>query len=169
MQYFVLCWVCTVVNNHYGHFLIHLMPCALGLPQLFMIFFLKDFTFSLGGIIVPSRGLFHKLRQPSNCTSGALQSNLSAWLLRTKRCRWEQITGFERAWSYCYMNLILVMVSKTHFTKTENCYIQGEDAGGIYFSTHTVEACAQLCLNDICCKSFDAGQPGMWRAFRACQ
>eukprot|EP00045_Choanoeca_perplexa_P018112 m.278826 g.278826 ORF g.278826 m.278826 type:complete len:2990 (+) comp17719_c0_seq2:308-9277(+) len=52
------------------------------------------------------------------------------------------------------------LVAATNFKKTAGCYIQGSDNGGVFQSTHTVEACAQLCLNDVCCKSFDAGQVG---------
>jgi len=53
-----------------------------------------------------------------------------------------------------------VLVAGRNFKKTTGCYIQGSDNGGVFQSTHTVEACAQLCLNDVCCKSFDAGQVG---------
>lgn len=51
-------------------------------------------------------------------------------------------------------------VSQTMYTQTRNCHLQESDDGGIYENAYTVETCAQLCLNDVCCKSFDAGQVG---------
>lgn len=43
---------------------------------------------------------------------------------------------------------------------TDNCFIEGFDDGGYYNGEHSMEACAQLCLHDSCCASFDAGFGG---------
>eukprot|EP00041_Stephanoeca_diplocostata_P038343 m.1502694 g.1502694 ORF g.1502694 m.1502694 type:complete len:2193 (+) comp25207_c0_seq49:437-7015(+) len=51
-------------------------------------------------------------------------------------------------------------VSTSMYTQTRNCHLQASDDGGINENAYTVETCAQLCLNDVCCKSFDAGQTG---------
>lgn len=45
-------------------------------------------------------------------------------------------------------------------------FISGANAGGVFLESHeemTVEACAQLCLDDAGCKSFDAGVVGMFQ------
>lgn len=56
------------------------------------------------------------------------------------------------------------------FTKKETCFIEGNDDAGkfdhevlgsgdnVYRTGHSPEACAQLCLKDPRCKSFDAGR-----------
>ena len=44
------------------------------------------------------------------------------------------------------------------FRKTPQSYIRESNDGGAYKDEHSPEACAQLCLNDFACVSFDAGQ-----------
>eukprot|EP00049_Salpingoeca_infusionum_P027963 m.35257 g.35257 ORF g.35257 m.35257 type:complete len:2485 (+) comp9868_c0_seq1:133-7587(+) len=48
------------------------------------------------------------------------------------------------------------------YEKSPGCYIDGSDEGGVFKndlddSGNSQEACAQLCMNDVNCKSFDAG------------
>lgn len=45
-----------------------------------------------------------------------------------------------------------------YFRKTVDGLIRGSDEGGSYHNEHSPEACAQLCLDDPSCKSFDAGR-----------
>eukprot|EP00051_Salpingoeca_urceolata_P006478 m.85467 g.85467 ORF g.85467 m.85467 type:complete len:2344 (-) comp14846_c0_seq1:181-7212(-) len=46
------------------------------------------------------------------------------------------------------------------FEAKPNCLLPGSDEGGIFLDDlYSPEACAQLCLNDVCCKSFEAGNP----------
>ncbi|EGD75577.1 hypothetical protein PTSG_06646 [Salpingoeca rosetta] len=51
------------------------------------------------------------------------------------------------------------------FTKVANAYLRDHDDGGLFFQENSPEACAQLCLNDVCCKSFDAGQLGTTKEY----
>ena len=51
-------------------------------------------------------------------------------------------------------------VSEIYFAKQANCTFSEAGTGGVFLQQHSVEACAQLCLNDLCCQSFEAGQPG---------
>ena len=51
------------------------------------------------------------------------------------------------------------------FTKKADAYIMERNDGGVYYGQHSPEACAQLCLNDVCCKSFDAGRIGSYREY----
>ena len=44
------------------------------------------------------------------------------------------------------------------FRKTRQSFIRESNDGGAYKDEHSPEACAQLCLNDFACVSFDAGQ-----------
>ena len=44
------------------------------------------------------------------------------------------------------------------FRKTPQSFIRESNDGGAYKDEHSPEACAQLCLNDFACVSFDAGQ-----------
>lgn len=46
----------------------------------------------------------------------------------------------------------------TTYIKHSGCHLTERDDGGIFQNTYTTETCAQLCLNDICCKSFDSGK-----------
>ena len=48
-------------------------------------------------------------------------------------------------------------VKEIFFRKTSDCYIHESNDGGAYKDEHSPEACAQLCLNDKSCVSFDAG------------
>lgn len=48
-------------------------------------------------------------------------------------------------------------VKEIFFRKTPNCYILESNDGGSYKDEHSPEACAQLCLNDNSCVSYDAG------------
>jgi len=50
-------------------------------------------------------------------------------------------------------------VRNVWFRKRVDAYIRGSDSGGVYFNEHSPEACAQLCLDDVSCKAFDAGRP----------
>eukprot|EP00039_Didymoeca_costata_P029560 m.25188 g.25188 ORF g.25188 m.25188 type:complete len:1869 (-) comp7683_c0_seq1:68-5674(-) len=43
------------------------------------------------------------------------------------------------------------------FRNKPGCYSSGSNEGGQWEDEHSPEACAQLCLNDPSCKSFDAG------------
>eukprot|EP00049_Salpingoeca_infusionum_P008285 m.134987 g.134987 ORF g.134987 m.134987 type:complete len:3074 (+) comp13971_c1_seq1:42-9263(+) len=47
-----------------------------------------------------------------------------------------------------------------YFVKTAGSYLKGLDDGGVYVQLYSPESCAQLCLNDVCCRSFDAGTIG---------
>ena len=44
------------------------------------------------------------------------------------------------------------------FRRTVDGFIKGNDAGGVFRNEHSPDACAQLCLDDINCVSFDAGR-----------
>jgi hypothetical protein len=43
------------------------------------------------------------------------------------------------------------------FTERAGCYLVESNDGGSFPDMYTAETCAQLCLNDPCCKSFDSG------------
>lgn len=47
---------------------------------------------------------------------------------------------------------------KVFFRRTVDGFIKGNDAGGVFRNEHSPDACAQLCLDDINCVSFDAGR-----------
>eukprot|EP00056_Hartaetosiga_gracilis_P012124 m.190630 g.190630 ORF g.190630 m.190630 type:complete len:2988 (-) comp13640_c0_seq2:214-9177(-) len=51
-------------------------------------------------------------------------------------------------------------ILSSQFTRTQHAYIEERDDGGVYLEAYTPESCAQLCINDVCCKSFDAGRAG---------
>ena len=51
------------------------------------------------------------------------------------------------------------------FAKQDGCYVDENDEGGIFVGLFSPESCAQLCLNDVCCKSFDAGKIGSAREY----
>ena len=53
-----------------------------------------------------------------------------------------------------------VGMAEDSFTTRAGCFIKGSDAGGIYENDLSSEACAQLCMNNICCRSFDSGVAG---------
>ena len=55
----------------------------------------------------------------------------------------------------------LATVSRTEFGFAAHCHMQENDNGGIFENSYTPETCAQLCLNDVCCKSFDVGSGGL--------
>ena len=44
------------------------------------------------------------------------------------------------------------------FRRVVDFSIRGSDSGGSYHNEHSPEACAQLCIDDVNCKAFDAGQ-----------
>ena len=48
-------------------------------------------------------------------------------------------------------------VNDIFFRKTPGCYIHESNDGGAFKDEHSPEACAQLCLNDKSCVSYDAG------------
>ena len=43
------------------------------------------------------------------------------------------------------------------FTETKNCFIVGHDDGGHFENEHSPQSCAQLCMHDACCASFEIG------------
>ena len=60
----------------------------------------------------------------------------------------------------CYVNATNPIYSFEH---VPHHYIKGSNAAGVFLEEHeemSVEACAQLCLDDAGCKSFDAGVVG---------
>lgn len=48
-------------------------------------------------------------------------------------------------------------IQPVYFRKQKGCQIEGSNDGGLWEDEHSPEACAQLCLHDLSCKSFDAG------------
>jgi hypothetical protein len=57
-----------------------------------------------------------------------------------------------------YRKVDSVEMRQTWFRRTVDGFIQGNDAGGTFRNEHSPDACAQLCLDDINCVSFDAGR-----------
>ena len=49
-------------------------------------------------------------------------------------------------------------VKNVFFRKQVGCYIAASNEGGQWEDEHSPEACAQLCMADASCKSFDAGR-----------
>ena len=49
-------------------------------------------------------------------------------------------------------------VKDDFFRKQTGCYIAASNEGGQWEDEHSPEACAQLCMADASCKSFDAGR-----------
>jgi len=43
------------------------------------------------------------------------------------------------------------------FERSSGCFLTRLDEGGVFLDSHTPETCAQRCLTDTCCKSFEAG------------
>ena len=50
-------------------------------------------------------------------------------------------------------------IATTMFNQTANCYAN-RSSGLVSTYMLTPEACAQVCVNDACCTSFDTGKPG---------
>mmetsp|Transcript_34975 Transcript_34975/g.105426 ORF Transcript_34975/g.105426 Transcript_34975/m.105426 type:complete len:2113 (+) Transcript_34975:182-6520(+) len=50
-----------------------------------------------------------------------------------------------------------VDVAAELFDADAGCYLVEHDDGGLHENSYTPETCAQMCLNDVCCESFDAG------------
>jgi hypothetical protein len=48
-------------------------------------------------------------------------------------------------------------VSPVYFRVRKGCQIEASNDGGSWEDEHSVEACGQLCLHDLSCKSYDAG------------
>jgi hypothetical protein len=51
-------------------------------------------------------------------------------------------------------------VATSLFRRDAGCFLVEHDGGGLHENQFTPESCAQLCLNDVCCESFDAGDLG---------
>ena len=49
-------------------------------------------------------------------------------------------------------------VKDVFFRRQVGCYIAASNEGGQWEDEHSPEACAQLCMADTSCKSFDAGR-----------
>ena len=57
----------------------------------------------------------------------------------------------------CALWWFAVPILGTEYAARNGCYIAEGNDGGSYDNLYTAESCAQLCMNDPCCTSFDSG------------